>query len=38
MPITEQMHAILSQGKSPRDAIQDLMTRSGKSEVHLTGG
>jgi glycerol-3-phosphate dehydrogenase (NAD(P)+) len=38
MPITEQMHAILSQGKSPRDAIQDLMTRSGKSEFHLTGG
>jgi glycerol-3-phosphate dehydrogenase (NAD(P)+) len=38
MPITEQMHAILSQGKSPRDAIQELMTRSGKSEVHLTGG
>jgi glycerol-3-phosphate dehydrogenase (NAD(P)+) len=32
MPITEQMHAILHQGKSPRDAIYDLMTRSGKSE------
>lgn len=32
MPITEQMDAILHQGKSPRDAIQDLMTRSGKSE------
>ena len=32
MPITEQMHAILHQGKSPREAIQELMTRSGKSE------
>jgi glycerol-3-phosphate dehydrogenase (NAD(P)+) len=38
MPITEQMHAILNQGKSPRDAIQDLMARSAKSEIHLTGG
>jgi len=33
MPITEQMHAILHQGKSPRDAIYELMTRSGKSEA-----
>lgn len=33
MPITEQMHAILHQGKSPKEAIQQLMTRSGKSEV-----
>jgi glycerol-3-phosphate dehydrogenase (NAD(P)+) len=33
MPITEQMHAILHQGKSPREAIQELMTRSGKSEA-----
>lgn len=33
MPITEQMHAILHQGKSPRDAIQELMSRSGKSET-----
>jgi glycerol-3-phosphate dehydrogenase (NAD(P)+) len=38
MPITEQMHAILNLDKSPRDAIQELMTRSAKSEVHLTGG
>jgi glycerol-3-phosphate dehydrogenase (NAD(P)+) len=37
MPITEQMHAILNNGKSPQDAIQELMTRSAKSEVHLTG-
>ena len=33
MPITEQMHAILHQGKSPREAIQELMARSGKSET-----
>jgi glycerol-3-phosphate dehydrogenase (NAD(P)+) len=33
MPITEQMHAILHQGKAPRDAIHELMTRSGKSET-----
>ena len=33
MPITEQMHAILHDGKSPRDAIQELMSRSGKSET-----
>jgi len=33
MPITEQMHAILHDGKSPREAIQELMTRTGKSEV-----
>jgi glycerol-3-phosphate dehydrogenase (NAD(P)+) len=33
MPITAQMDAILHQGKSPRDAIHDLMTRSAKSET-----
>jgi glycerol-3-phosphate dehydrogenase len=33
MPITEQMHAILQEGKTPREAIQELMTRSGKSET-----
>ena len=33
IPITEQMHAILHQGKSPREAIQELMTRTGKSEM-----
>jgi glycerol-3-phosphate dehydrogenase (NAD(P)+) len=32
MPITEQIHAILHEGKNPRDAIQELMNRSGKSE------
>jgi glycerol-3-phosphate dehydrogenase (NAD(P)+) len=33
MPITEQMHAILHRGKSPREAIQVLMSRTGKSET-----
>ena len=33
MPITEQMHAILHEGKSPKEAIQELMTRSGKRET-----
>jgi len=32
MPITEQMHAILHDGKPPRDAIRELMTRPGKGE------
>jgi glycerol-3-phosphate dehydrogenase (NAD(P)+) len=36
MPITEQMHAILHDGKSPHDAIYELMTRSGKSETLKT--
>jgi glycerol-3-phosphate dehydrogenase (NAD(P)+) len=33
MPITEQMFAILHNGKSPADAIHDLMSRSSKSET-----
>lgn len=33
MPITEQMYAILTQGKSPKDAIHELMTRRGTSET-----
>ena len=37
MPITEQMHAILQQGKAPRDAINELMTRTGKSETSALG-
>jgi glycerol-3-phosphate dehydrogenase (NAD(P)+) len=32
MPIAEQMNAILHEGKAPRTAIHELMTRSGKSE------
>ena len=35
MPITEQMHAILQQGKSVEDAIRDLMGRPSTSEVGL---
>jgi len=33
MPITEQMYAILHRGKAPREAIHELMTRTGKSET-----
>jgi glycerol-3-phosphate dehydrogenase (NAD(P)+) len=33
MPITEQMYAILHEGKAPREAIYELMTRSSKSET-----
>jgi len=32
MPITEQMHAVLNQETSPREAIQALMTRTSKRE------
>jgi glycerol-3-phosphate dehydrogenase (NAD(P)+) len=35
MPISEKMHAILHDGKSPREAIHELMTRSVKSETEL---
>lgn len=35
MPIVAQIDAILNHGKSPRDAIHELMTRSGKSETGL---
>ena len=35
MPITEQMDAILHRHKTPREAIHELMTRSGKSETTL---
>jgi glycerol-3-phosphate dehydrogenase (NAD(P)+) len=33
MPITEQMFAILEEGKAPQQAIEELMTRAAKSEV-----
>jgi glycerol-3-phosphate dehydrogenase (NAD(P)+) len=36
MPITEQMYAILHNGKVPREAIYELMTRSTKSETALS--
>ena len=32
MPITEQMNAILHQGKSPKEAIRELMSRPGRTE------
>jgi glycerol-3-phosphate dehydrogenase (NAD(P)+) len=32
MPITEQMDAILHHGKSPKDAIRELMARPGRDE------
>jgi glycerol-3-phosphate dehydrogenase (NAD(P)+) len=38
MPITEQIHAILNHGRSPRDAIHELMTRSSKSEAYAGEG
>ena len=37
MPITEQMHAILQQGKSPKEAIRDLMSRPSTSEAVRPG-
>ena len=38
MPITGQMHAILQEGKSPQEAIRDLMSRPSTSELGLTRG
>lgn len=35
MPITEQMHEILHEGKAPKDAIRELMTRPATAEVAL---
>lgn len=35
MPITEQMHAILELGKSPQEAIRDLMARPSTSELGI---
>ena len=35
MPITEQMNAILHDGKAASDAIHDLMTRTARSETGL---
>ncbi len=32
MPITEQMYSILEHGKSPQDAIRELMARPGRDE------
>lgn len=33
MPIAEQMHLILHDNKSPRDAMRDLMSRPGRAET-----
>jgi glycerol-3-phosphate dehydrogenase len=33
-PITEQMFAILENGKSPQQAIEGLMTRAARSEIY----
>jgi glycerol-3-phosphate dehydrogenase (NAD(P)+) len=33
VPIVEQMHLVLYQGKSPREAVRDLMQRSLKAEI-----
>jgi glycerol-3-phosphate dehydrogenase (NAD(P)+) len=33
MPITEQMFAILENGKAPQHAIEELMTRAARSEI-----
>ncbi len=35
MPITEQMHAVLNQGKSPVEAIKELMTRTSRRETEF---
>jgi glycerol-3-phosphate dehydrogenase (NAD(P)+) len=35
MPITEQMHAVLQQGKTVDEAIRELMGRRSTSEVGL---
>jgi len=35
IPITEKMHAVLHEGKSPQEAIHELMTRTAKSEIGL---
>jgi glycerol-3-phosphate dehydrogenase (NAD(P)+) len=34
MPIVNQVHAVLFDGKSPAEAVQELMTRSHKSEFY----
>ena len=32
LPIIQQMHAVMSAGKSPKEAVRDLMDRSLKGE------
>jgi glycerol-3-phosphate dehydrogenase (NAD(P)+) len=38
MPITEAVHAVLFEGKEPRRAITELMTREPKAEADWAGG
>jgi glycerol-3-phosphate dehydrogenase (NAD(P)+) len=38
MPITEAVHAVLFEGKDPKRAISELMTREPKAEADWTGG
>jgi glycerol-3-phosphate dehydrogenase (NAD(P)+) len=33
MPIVEQMHQVLYEGKQPAEAVRDLMQRSLKAEL-----
>ena len=35
MPITEQMVAVMYEGKNPKRAVEELMTRGLKSETEL---
>ena len=35
MPITEQMHAVIYEGKDPAAALRELMTRNLKAEAEL---
>ena len=35
MPITEQMMALMYEGKSPEETVEELMTRELKSESRL---
>jgi glycerol-3-phosphate dehydrogenase (NAD(P)+) len=34
MPITHQVHQVLSEGLSPRVAVENLLSREQKSEIY----
>jgi glycerol-3-phosphate dehydrogenase (NAD(P)+) len=38
MPIAEQVHAVLFEGKDPREAVLDLMSRAPTGEMDGLGG
>jgi glycerol-3-phosphate dehydrogenase (NAD(P)+) len=38
MPIAEQVHAVLFDGKNPREAVMDLMNRAPTGEMDWLGG